>query len=687
MTVPYTFGTATTSIPLSNLDANFNTPITLGNTSIYLGNTTTTIGNLTLTNATISSGTVNITNVTVTTANVTNITVTGTANIATGNITTLTSTSITDSGLTSGRVTFAGASGLLSDNANFTYNGTALTLSASSAISGVFNRTTSSGATVQIQVVGGSVGTLGSDTGGNGIFDIAATSSMYLRSTGASSIMAFSTNNTEQMRISSAGVVDIGVTGLTANANGAVGKLVLRKPNEAVGNNQITRMLDFAPYYPGFDEAVVKASISSGVDTGTQNGQLGFMTATTGVLSEKMRILANGNVGIGTSSPLVNLDVVNSSAPSTGIVTTLRLNHAGTSIGDGPRLLFTSGTSTTGGCAIAGYGTALNAADMLFYAGGNTERMRISSTGSLSLSKVGGPPIIRREVAQGSYGLIVQGNAADTIDDTNPGASITIGGGPLTDTFEGNITLIAYGAVSASGNRNAIEFRNRSGTNTTQERMRIDYLGNLLVGATSAVSGAKLEVTGTMSATSNISATGGGFFSTRASGNSPILDLTQTGVYTWDLVNTATTGVFSIRGNTNPYLSITNATGIVTMQAYGAGAATFSAAGVISSVSDETWKTKDGVPTNPDVMLQKLEPGYWFYNEEKAPTFGADRQLGFYAQNVHEAIGAEAAPTPEEGKPWGYYDRSVLAVTVMSLKNALNTIEELKQRIATLENK
>ena len=130
-----------------------------------------------------------------------------------------------------------------------------------------------------------------------------------------------------------------------------------------------------------------------------------------------------------------------------------------------------------------------------------------------------------------------------------------------------------------------------------------------------------------------------------------------------------------------------DSSGIVTMNAYGAGAATFSAAGVISSVSDETWKTKDGVPTNTDAMLQKLEPGYWFYNEEKAPTFGADRQLGFYAQNVREAIGEEAAPTPEEGKPWGYYDRSVLAIAVMSLKNALNTIEELKQRIETLENK
>jgi len=140
--------------------------------------------------------------------------------------------------------------------------------------------------------------------------------------------------------------------------------------------------------------------------------------------------------------------------------------------------------------------------------------------------------------------------------------------------------------------------------------------------------------------------------------------------------------------------------GIVTMNAYGAGAATFSSAGVISSVSDETWKVKDGVPTDPDAMLKKLKPGYWFYNDEKKETFGSDRQLGFYAQNVNAAIGPEAAPTPEtittknkEGiettvtKPWGYYDRSVLAVTVMSLQKALKTIELLTARVAVLEAK
>ena len=57
--VPNIFGNATTSIPLSQLDVNFNTVATLGNASIGLGNTTTTVGNLTLTNVTITSGIIN----------------------------------------------------------------------------------------------------------------------------------------------------------------------------------------------------------------------------------------------------------------------------------------------------------------------------------------------------------------------------------------------------------------------------------------------------------------------------------------------------------------------------------------------------------------------------------------------------------------------------------------------------
>jgi hypothetical protein len=80
MPVPNSFASATTSIPLSQLDQNFNTPITLGNTAIQLGNTVTTLNNMTLANATVSSG-----NVTVTSASLSgNLTFTGTGNRITG---------------------------------------------------------------------------------------------------------------------------------------------------------------------------------------------------------------------------------------------------------------------------------------------------------------------------------------------------------------------------------------------------------------------------------------------------------------------------------------------------------------------------------------------------------------------------------------------------------------------------
>jgi hypothetical protein len=237
-------------------------------------------------------------------------------------------------------------------------------------------------------------------------------------------------------------------------------------------------------------------------------------------------------------------------------------------------------------------------------------------------------------------------------------------------------------------------------TNNT-ERMRIDATGSLLVGTTTVpTTGGFSRAIVSVKQLNDSGAFSG--IQIEANANTNTLGIGYDGSnFTFNSSYRTTGGFVPVSFNVgNAERLKINTTGIITMGVYGAGAATFSAAGVISSVSDETWKTKDGVPTNTDAMLQKLEPGYWFYNEEKAPTFGEERQLGFYAQNVNAAIGPEAAPTPEtyteldengvevtKTKPWGYYDRSVLAVAVMSLKNALNTIEELKQRITALENK
>ena len=53
--VPYLFASASGTLPLSQLDTNFSTPVTIGTTPVALGNTVTTLAGLTLSNPTIST--------------------------------------------------------------------------------------------------------------------------------------------------------------------------------------------------------------------------------------------------------------------------------------------------------------------------------------------------------------------------------------------------------------------------------------------------------------------------------------------------------------------------------------------------------------------------------------------------------------------------------------------------------
>ena len=140
MAVPYTFGTATAAIPLSQLDSNFATAITIGNTAVQLGNTVTTLNNMTLANVTISSGNVTITNVAITTANVSgtanistlvvvgnetvggNTTITGNITAANANVT----TNLVLSGGTANGVAYLNTSKVLTTGSALVFNGTNL---------------------------------------------------------------------------------------------------------------------------------------------------------------------------------------------------------------------------------------------------------------------------------------------------------------------------------------------------------------------------------------------------------------------------------------------------------------------------------------------------------------------------------------------------------------------------------
>jgi len=160
----------------------------------------------------------------------------------------------------------------------------------------------------------------------------------------------------------------------------------------------------------------------------------------------------------------------------------------------------------------------------------------------------------------------------------------------------------------------------------------------------------------------------------------------------------STSSIFTIRDSSAALDRATcGLTGLWRFHAYGAGTATFDASGNISSVSDERLKIKDGVPEDPISMVMALQPGYykWKLPENEVDGDGNAienplkdrRELGHYAQNVHAAIGEEAAPTPNGDKPMGYYDRSVAAVHTLAIQNHELRIAELEATIAQLSAK
>lgn len=249
MPVPNTFANATTSIPLSQLDANFATAITLGNTSIQLGNTVTTLNNMTFANVTVSSGSVTVANVTVT----------GVGTFAAGSNT---APSITTSGDTNTGFFFPAA-----DTVATTTGGTERIRVDSSGNVGIG---TSSPA-AKLAVSDGTVTLITSPfAGSTGYFG-----------TGTNHPLAFVTNSAERMRIDSSGNVGIGTSSPGEKLNVSTGAAEYAIQWNSTGSNNW-----------------VLASATNRAYIANKTTPAEVLTITNG-----------GNVGIGTSSPSYRLDV------------------------------------------------------------------------------------------------------------------------------------------------------------------------------------------------------------------------------------------------------------------------------------------------------------------------------------------------------------------------------------------
>ena len=135
--------------------------------------------------------------------------------------------------------------------------------------------------------------------------------------TGVNSNIVLKTDNTERMRIDSSGNVGIGIDSPSAKLDVAAEDPVIRITNTKTNlvQNDVIGGLEFFTKDASVGASRVLSAITSSNTTSsaTPSGNLIFKTSTGGggavAATEKMRIALNGNIGIGTTSPAVSLDI------------------------------------------------------------------------------------------------------------------------------------------------------------------------------------------------------------------------------------------------------------------------------------------------------------------------------------------------------------------------------------------
>lgn len=495
MAVPYTFGTATSSIPLSQLDSNFNTVITLGNTAIQLGNTVTTLNNMTLANVTISSGNVTITNVTITTANVT------TANIGTAFV--------------SGNVSFTSTGNRITGDFNNSTIANRLMFQGSVVNGGTVVTAIPNGTSASAQLVAANA----SDPTNAQIAQVFVSASeasfrsaAYGTGTGTYLPMTFYTSGAEKLRIAAdtTGTYTFGgtaprITGDFSNATAS--NRVIFQTSTASSNTRIGMMPNAASSGTAgpvlystndpnnasvFDiritDGVQAALISTFNGTGTNLP----MTFSTGG-SERMRLDTSGNVLVGTTSNTSTVGTAIRSAFDASSTVFIGKNN---SPANANWMEFAGGGvtravlawDTTGGGAWFGSTTTY---PVSFYTN-NTERMRIDSAGNVGIGT--SSPTYRLSVKQ-------SGNTST--------ASLGV-----TSINSANDTFIGMGYDSASDTNRIVSsyvstgaFKPITFLTSDTERMRINSSGNVGIGTTGPVANTRLTLSDTNSSKLNI--TGG----------------------------------------------------------------------------------------------------------------------------------------------------------------------------------
>jgi hypothetical protein len=476
MPVPFAFSAATSAIPLSQLDTNFDTTITLGNTAIQLGNTVTTLNNMTLANVTISSGNVTITNVTVTTANVTTVNATTviatTANVTTANVATsiVTGSETLSYGTVNG-VAYLNGSKVLTTGSALTFDGTNFNVVRAAAID-QYVSLYADGTGPTLKFFGGAAGKIA------GIVADAASASMYFTNDGNKPFI-YAINGSEQMRLTS--------TGLGIGESSPAYKLDV---NTAGGAQATARLY-------GNDQANVRLRLENAGSSGrtwelvgglpganNSNFSIRDVTGSTTPLT----IDSSGNLGLGvTPSAWSSFTALQISRGSL-VANSSELNMSHNAYYDGSNWKYIANGFATnqyqynGGYAwrTAASGTANDPVTF-------TQAMTLDASGRLGIGETS--PGYRVEASttvaatSGVQDVAMFRAYSSGSTDSTFGARLLLG----TENLNGNSWPAGIAAINDAGGSNlsSLGFYTATSEPTLNERARITSGGDLLVGTTS----------------------------------------------------------------------------------------------------------------------------------------------------------------------------------------------------------
>jgi hypothetical protein len=478
-------------LPLSQLDSNFATGITIGNTSVVLGDTISTINNLVLANVAITSVSTAFPNGYLANSNV----IVGTTTLTLGStVTAINGLSLSNVTISSGNVTISNVT---------TTNVTATTANVTTANIGTL-------VVIGDASVGGNVTITGNVSAAKGTF-----TSANVSGTANVQVIAVTQNATVAGNATVTGNVSMNVATITtANVSGTanISTLVITTNQTSLGNITATGNVTAAKLIPTGTSVT-----GNGLYLPAANA-LGLSTNGTNAVY----IDASQNVGIGTTSPAYKLDVQGSIGAGNNITTGTGVSTGAASIelggartGDGisfidfhsvastdyeSRLLRNGGANGT--FAITNNGTGnfelvqANAGSIAFQTQAS-ERMRIDSSGNVGIGTSSPSSMSGTGLQVGASSIFENVASSQTLVGGNAYYTGSAWKAVRTQTGYAAMRQNAIGPGVTSFHQNVASYTagdTLTAMDTTDVRMVIDASGNVGIGTSSPSQ--KLNVSG-----------------------------------------------------------------------------------------------------------------------------------------------------------------------------------------------